>query len=118
MNFFLILYAHDMIIMAESENELQLLLLKYEEYCTDWKLRVNTQKTKIVGFGKRKYKMRTPMKLYGVELETVDSYSYLGLLFNFNGSFCAGRKKITDQANKAMYALNHKLQNNAIPIDI
>ena len=62
--------------------------------------------------------MRTPIKLYGVELETVDSYSYLVLLFKFNGSFCAGRKKIIDQENKAMYVLKHKLQNIAISIDI
>ena len=66
--------------MAESENELQLSLSKFEEYCKDWKLKVNTQKTK--------------------------------------SNFCVGRKKIIDQANKAMYALNHKLQNIAITINI
>ena len=115
---FIILYADDNVIMAESEDGLQQALSIFEQYCNEWKLKVNTQKTKIVVFSKRKYKVRRKLKLYDVELETVDSYSYLGILFNYNGNFCVARKKLMEQANKALYALYSKLRNLTIPIDL
>jgi hypothetical protein len=32
-----------------------------------------------------------------------DSYSYVVVIFNYNGNFCIARKKWLDQANKALY---------------
>jgi hypothetical protein len=51
------------------------------------------------------------------EVEVKDSYTYLGLLFNYNGNFCQGRKKLVDQAQKALYALYIKNYYLAIPVD-
>ena len=36
----------------------------------------------------------------------------------YNGNFCTARKKLLDQANKALYALYRKIRNLAIPIDV
>jgi hypothetical protein len=41
----------------------------------------------------------------------MDSYRYLGILFNYNGNFCQGRKN-------AMYVLYTKKINFAIPVDL
>jgi hypothetical protein len=49
---------------------------------------------------------------------SADSYSYLGVIFNYNGNVCTARKKLLDQANKALYALYRKIRNLAIPIDL
>ena len=38
-------------------------------------------------------------------LNNEDSYTYLGLLFNYNGNFCQGCKKLVYQAQKALYDL-------------
>ena len=51
-------------------------------------------------------------------VEVMDSYTYLGLLFNYNGNFCQGRKKVVDQPQKALYALYRKNYNLAIPVDL
>ena len=40
------------------------------------------------------------------------------MLFNYNGNFCAAKKKLTDQATKAMYALYRKLQNVSLLVDL
>ena len=53
---FVILYADDTVIMSESAEGLQQALSVFEKYCNLWKLTVNTTKTKIVIFSKRKYK--------------------------------------------------------------
>ena len=48
----------------------------------------------------------------------MDSYTYLGILFNYNGNFCQGRKKMVDQVQNAMYVLYTKKYNFAIPVDL
>ena len=45
---FLILYADDIVVFAESKDELQRSLDALLEYCNRWKLVGNTRKTKIM----------------------------------------------------------------------
>ena len=79
---------------------------------------VNTQKTKIVIFSKRKYKAQRSFKSYDENIDIVDSYTYLGVMFNYNGNYCTAKKRLIDQANKALYAWYYKLRNLTIPIDL
>ena len=102
---FILLYADDTVIFAESAPELQQALSVFEKYCTEWKLSVNVTKTKVVIFSKRKLAQNVSFKLYNQNIEIQDSYVYLGLLFYYNGNFAQARKKLVDQAQKALYAL-------------
>ena len=45
-------YADDCVILAESAVELQNALNEFKMYCSDWKLNVNVEKTKILVFSK------------------------------------------------------------------
>jgi hypothetical protein len=45
-----LLYADDTVILAESAEDLQLALNEFFIYCTQWKLNVNVEKTKIMIF--------------------------------------------------------------------
>ena len=40
------------------------------------------------------------------------------MFFNYNGNFCTARKKITEQAQKALSALYRKIKNISIPVDL
>ena len=91
---FLLLYADDTIIFAESAEDLQAALNIFEEYCSELKLSINVSKTKIVVFSKRKYNNKKEILLNNEEVEVKDSYTYLGLLSNYNGNLCQGRKKM------------------------
>ena len=115
---FLLLYADDTVIFAESAEDLQAALNVFEEYCSEWNLSINVWKTKLVVFSKRKYNNKKEFLLNNEEVEVKDSYTYLGLLFNYNGNFCQGRNKLVDQAQKDMYALYRKNYNLAIPVDL
>ena len=49
---FVLLYADDTVIIAESAEDLQKSLTAYALYCETWKLLVNGRKTKIVIFSR------------------------------------------------------------------
>lgn len=115
---FLILYVDDTALMAESSDGLQKTLNCFEKYCDLWKLTVNTNKTKVVIFSKKKVRQNQNFKIKGQNIEIIDSYCYLGMLFNYNGNFCTARKKITEQAHKALFAVYRKIRNISIPVDI
>ena len=51
---YLLLYADDTVVFAESPEELQTALDTMQSYCDTWKLQVNTSKTKVVIFSKGK----------------------------------------------------------------
>ena len=50
MNIFLLLYADDTVLMAETPEDLQKQLNIFHDYCLAWKLKVNIDKTKIACF--------------------------------------------------------------------
>ena len=49
---FVLLYADDTIILAENERDLQTVFDSVQEYCTKFKLIMNTNKTKIIIFSR------------------------------------------------------------------
>ena len=102
---FVLLHADDTILLAESESDLQNSLNVFEDYCSLWKLTVNVEKTKIWIFTKLQRDYDYEFNLYGTNIEIVSSYYYLGLLFNYNCNFTIVRKKLSEQAQKALYAL-------------
>ena len=53
---YIILYADDTVILAESPTELQMSLDAMQSYCNIWKLNIHTSKTKIVIISRGKVK--------------------------------------------------------------
>lgn len=115
---YVLLYADDTIIVAESPHDLQIALNAFQEYCILWKLKVNLTKTKVVIFFRRKVRRQISFKLFDVILEVQDSYSYLGVLFKYNGNFDLTRKKLADHGHKLLYNLLRKIRNITLPIDL
>ena len=102
-NIFLLMYADDTIIMAESPSELQAALNAHYQYCQTWELEVNTTKTKVVVFSRGKCRSNKHIFSFGSKkLETVDEYVYLGVKFNYNGKFNKSNQYICEKGTKAM----------------
>ena len=115
---YVLLYADDTVVMAESQSELQKALNAVHNYCMEWNLTVNVDKTKIVVFSRGKLRNK-PVFIYGDrELETVDSYVYLGVTFNYNGKFKVAIEKQINQARKAMFSMLSKVKKLMLPVDI
>ena len=115
---YLLLYADDTVIFAESVDELQVALDRMKSYCDTCNLQVNTSKSKVVVFTKRKIR-RKPVFHYNAELlEIVDDFSYLGIKFNYNGKFGKTKKYLADQVRKAMFSLVKKARKIFLPPDL
>jgi len=120
LNMFIILYADDTVILAEDEKALQEQLNLLCEYCTQNSLSVNIDKTKIMVFARSKCRIKKlPSFTYGeIVLELVEDYLYLGVKFNWNGSFVKAKKYMFDKALKAMFCIIEKGRRLSLPIDV
>ena len=107
MKLFVLLYADDTVIMAESREDLQAQLNVFGEYCKKWKLKVNAEKTKIFIFSRGRPLVDIHFSLNGSEIEIVNEFNYLGILLNRTGNF---NKAITKQAEKAKQAMYEVLK--------
>ena len=115
---YVLLYADDTIILAESADDIQEALHSLKQYCDEWNLNVNITKTKIVIFSRGKVRIH-PVFKFGEEIvDVVDDYIYLGVTFNYNGSFKKAIAKQIMQAKKAMFLLLQKAKVLRLPIDI
>ena len=110
----LLMYADDTVLFATTKPQLQNSLNKYAKYCNKWKLNVNVDKTKIIIFGRRK---RHTFTLNNKNIEVVDTFKYLGVIFNRNGKFIDAIKDNINKARLAMYTLRHSFKEKCIPID-
>ena len=117
-NLYTLLYADDTIIMAESADELQKALGALHEHCKKWSLSVNVSKTKIVIFSRGKVTKFPTFYLGQETVEVVPNYTYLGVVFNFNGLFNKAIEKQIAQARKAMFGLLEKAKILKLPIDV
>jgi hypothetical protein len=64
-NLFLIVYADDTVLMSETPEGLQKALTAFENYYNNWKLKLNTSKTKVVVFSKRRFRSNFIFNIYG-----------------------------------------------------
>ena len=74
------LYADDTTLMAESEEELQSLLMKVKEESEKVGLKLNIQKTKIMASSPI-----TSWQIYGETVETVADFIFLGSKITASG---------------------------------
>ena len=115
---FVLLYADDTIVLAESEQELQDALVGVYEYCDQWQLKVNVDKTKVVIFSRGKIRKHRNFFFGALPLEVVEEYNYLGMICNYDGTYNKAIQKRIQQATKAMYSLLTKARRLCLPVDI
>ena len=107
---FLLLFADDLVMFAESKIELQRLLNKLYAYCTQWNLKLNIDKTKVIVFRNGGYLRRYEKWFYGEsQLQVTTYYKYLGLVVSSRLSWYMCQKTLSEQASKAIYGLKSNL---------
>ena len=75
------MYADDTVILSESRTDLQFALNVFGQYCAEWKLTVNIEKTKILIFAKGRLSKYDKYYFNSKSLEIVNEYKYLGIIF-------------------------------------
>ena len=108
---FLILYADDIVLLSETAEDLQHSLNMLHTYCDAWKLSLNTSKSKVVVFRKGgRLPLLLNFKYNDTELEIVQSFTYLGVVFSSTGSFSQLQETLASQAQKALFKLEKCIQ--------
>ena len=108
----ILLYADDIVILAENEENLQCMISYMQMWCNQWRLKINYSKTNIMHFRNRR-KSRTSFifKYDGVPLEVVDSYKYLGIYFNEYLSFSKNANILAESSGRALGGIIGKFKN-------
>ena len=74
------MFADDIAIMAETEEDMQCMLSTLHIWCEAWLLHINTSKTKVVHFRhKSQHRTSFNFKCGPSELEGPVTYKYLGV---------------------------------------
>ena len=101
----LLLFADDLVLLADSIQGLQDSLDKLSEYCQTWKLKINIDNTKGVVFYKNRSYCHAPFLFNNVEMEFGTTYKYLGIVLASNGSFKPAITTLANKVTKALFSL-------------
>lgn len=105
------LYADDIVLMAENPNELEKSIRLFEEWCNIWRLTVNIDKTKVVHFrNKRKRATEHQFKLNDRVIERVEKYKYLGVYLDEYLDMENTANILSEAAGRALGAVISKFQ--------
>ena len=97
------MYADDLILIGESEKDLQDKFNKLNTLCTERDLEINTKKTKCMVFNRSNALCKANIMINGKKIENVKSFKYLG--FTIGAKNCNFSKTLTDLCTKASRAI-------------
>lgn len=105
----ILLYADDIVLIAESESDLQKMLDCVYNWSQKFKIRFNARKSNIVHFRKASQpRTSCTFKLGNIELGVVNQYKYLGVILNEFLDYSVTAKVLADSANRALGAIINK----------
>ena len=115
-----LLYADDIVCMAESEEQLQSILFIVENWCRKWRLEVNMSKTNILHVRQKKRPQSRFIFLFDMKpVSYCSSYKYLGMNIDENFSFKFSVDSQVQAAERALSAVITKMiKNNGFPLNV
>ena len=110
----LLMFADDVVLLADTQEGLQTSLHLLNQCCLTSALSVNTEKTKVVIFNKRRG-CSPEFCINMKEIQVLSKHKYLGIVLSDNCSFKPAVLTLATQANKALFTLKKALQNLPSP---
>ena len=109
----ILMYADDIVLLSDSEKEMQTMLDHVHKWCKKWLMAVNLDKTKIVHFRKAKTPRSEYIYKYGSQpVEYANVYKYLGMYFDEHLTFEHNEEQLTLAGNRALGGIISKLKQN------
>ena len=107
-----LLWADDLVLLALDEASLQKNLDILFNYCRDWGLSINYDKTKIITFGLNK--CTHVFSIDGNVLKIVDRYCYLGIVIHKSGNFTTALEELRKKATRGLFGLKKSIMRTAL----
>ena len=96
-------YADDLVLLAQLEDELQLLLNTLHKWCKTWQLEVNSTKSAVIHFRPQSFSATRHNFICGDESILLKSdYSYFGIIINKFLNFNVTVKAVALSAHRAL----------------
>ena len=106
----LLLYADDLILISNSEEDLKAQMRILGSYALEYKMEVNSKKTKVMVYNDKTWK--NAEKLFGLigqhKICTTDWYKYLGVIFDNKMSFKKQVEMLTEKAEKCLCLVKNR----------
>ena len=118
MNIRLLLYADDIVLVADNINIMQKMINNLENYCTQWNMEVNLAKSEMLVFRRGgRLARQENWKYKGQQVRIVNEYCYLGVIFTPKLSFVKHLERRNVQAKNSINSTwQHFLNKPAITL--
>jgi hypothetical protein len=113
----ILLYADDIVLLSQSKEGLQNSLNILHDFCYTWKLKVNTDKSKIMVFNSNGKTHLNQFTYNNVDIETVANYCYLGMVLKFKGNFNLAINTLMEKPRKAYFKIKKTIGLNNSYVD-
>lgn len=102
----ILLYADDIVLLSESEENLQKVLNILHRWCYKWRITVNETKSNIMHFrNPKKKKSCFNFKFGNTKLDIISKYKYLGILLDENLNFKSCVETLSEAGGRALSAI-------------
>lgn len=114
------LYADDIVLLAESSDELQLLLNALYEWCGRNDMSVNTAKSNVIHFRPNSVSRTDVVFSFGNDaVNVIDRYTYLGVVLSEHLDYNIMAKCVAQSASRALGLLIAKCKNiGGVPYNV
>ena len=110
-NISILLYADDMVFIAENEQNLQQMLDAMFEWSRQYRLKVNVMKSNVIHFRPKRHKCTAFNFRYGLQnLDLCTSYKYLGCYLDEYLNFTKCSEVLSDSASRALGSIISKFK--------
>jgi len=99
----LLMYADDLVLMAESGSDLQCMLDQLNTWCLTWNVKINEQKSKVMHCRSSSNPITKQVFHCGDKcLEMCSKYKYLGMVIDEHLDFSVMAKQVAQSAHRAL----------------
>ena len=115
LNVSILLYADDIVLLAETEEDLQQMLNVLAEWCESWKMKINHEKMQIIHFRAKKSKITEFSFNLGSpdnNIAIVNKYRYLGCHLDEHLDYNITGNELADASGRALGKLLGKYFSN------
>ena len=107
-----LLYADDLMLLSDSEDNMQRMLDHVSNWCNKWRLRVNYTKSAVMHFrNKGKRRSEYAFHIGNKTIEYASSYKYLGVVLCDNMDFNATAETLFNSGGRALGSMISKIHN-------
>jgi hypothetical protein len=110
----LLLYADDLVLLADCPSKLQQLLTALEDFCAEYDMQVNVGKTEIVVFGRQRYDGHEVWQYGGQQVPVTHQFKYLGVVFDYAKGVSVSMQALATAGSRAMWAMLSRCKEHGV----